>query len=305
MVCSNCGAVNPENAAFCQRCGASFAQVSPTEVAFSQHPVVDAAKRIGASKLFLVAAILLSVTLLLTGINTLFVDHDTLGELTSLAGELGVGENLGALDPEEVKGSSAVGALIGMLPSILLTAGVWMTYAAASDRTTSGMKTSGLTMIKVIMIVELVLLCVGTVVIEVLLSVAAGALFELGDTPSSAILGALIGMLQIAWVPILALMIVYIALMISTINKVKKTVTTGVAYYKASGFVAVVNFIMAAPVVAVAFFGGALQCISSLCSAATLVLFGILIFRYRSTLRPFAEMQTMPPVSPPEQNVQM
>ncbi len=294
MVCPNCGAVNADNNTFCEQCGAGLAQAQQPTAAYAPNPAVEAVKRLGASKLFLVAAILLSVTLLFNCINAIAGGDDAFAQITTAADQLGVGDAFGALDQQP----SVLGTLLGMLPSILIAVGVWMTYVAAANTTTSSMKTFGLTMIKVIMIISLVAICVLTVIAEIFLAIAAGAISQLGDSDAMTVGGAILTIVQVALIPAIALVIVYIALMLSTINKVKKTVTTGFAYYKASGFVAVMNFLSALGALSGAFGGSAFQAIASLCSAAALVLFGILIFQYRSTLRPIAEMQMMPPAAP-------
>lgn len=299
MVCPNCGAVNADNNTFCEQCGAGLAQAQPT-AAYAPNPAVDAVKRLGASKLFLIAAILLSVMLLFNCINAIVDSDNAFVQITTAVDQFGGDGAFGALDGQR---SSVPGVVIGMLPNILFVVGVWMTYAAAANTSTSGMKTTGLTMIKVMTIISLVLICLVTVLFEVVFALLGGTLAgllqsELSDPDAAMIANMAITVMQIFLIPIMALFIVYLALMISTINKVKKTVTTGVAYYKASGFVAVMNFLTALILLLSAFAGTPLQAIVLLCNAAAEVLFGILIFQYRSALRPIAEMQMMPPAAP-------
>lgn len=170
-----------------------------------------------------------------------------------------------------------------------------MIFVSAINRNSDGMKTSGLTMIKVINIIRLVCICVCLGIVEIIFIIAMvqsskgySALNDISSTAGS-IASAGIGVLLVLDLLIVAgfvIAILYYAKIIKSINTVKETITSGIMSNKVSSYVAILTFILAGfTLISVFFAGSALSVLSTLCSVVSMVCFGILIFKYRNTMR--------------------
>lgn len=323
MFCPNCGTQNDENVAFCKNCGTKLADSQPVndqnaaaqqpeaqpqpqvqssvnyaapimrvKPVRSSHPVINAIKEIGASPLFIVAVITFSCALLFSILNLFTKSSGVLYSIEGILNRLGI-SNLNSI-LWRINQFSIVSGFIALIPTMLYTVGLWLVFAAAQNRNNNGMSTSGLTMIKVLEIIALIFTCIGLAVVEIVcvfgIIMASNPNiygYDYGNDYMPAIstyasiilvavaIGALIGFI---------LAIVYHAKIISTINTVKSAIITGKADYKVSGFVAVMNFILAFFAVFGLFSGGFFNFLSGVCSVTALICFGVLIFKYRSAM---------------------
>lgn len=295
MFCKQCGTENTEGAVFCKNCGINLSapvqQSAPVYVApqpdikapRSSNPVLNVVKNIAASPLFLVAAIAFSLQILATILSSATAGALLEGAIYELLSEFG-GMDFYELY-EIMETISRIGSapfvictIIGLIPSMLICAGLWMTYGAGVSRASDSMKTSGLTMIKVITIIELVWSCVVLGVVDILLiiTIIAAASVEY-------MAGALVALCVFAFIiinAVVALNIVYYAKIVKSINTVKGTILTGRPSNALSGFVAVWSFIMAGFLIfslITNFFVSALSMTAFIC-------FGILIFKYKKEM---------------------
>lgn len=313
MFCPNCGYQNADGASFCQNCGTALAvqqayerpqQQNPpyqppvqphayAQAPRSTHPVLNVVKSKGASVPFLVAAIAFSAAALFSFLYSVSGNSfpQSLYRLASM------------LDLEELVWNfysaarfvTVFFAFLGMIPTVLLAVGIWMTYASAANRQDNGMKTAGLTIIKVITIISFVFICIalGLAEIAVLIAVISQANSYFS---SSEVIGALIGaMIGIAVGAVLV--ILYYVKLIQTINTMKMTITTGTPSDRISAYVAVIAMIsgvfsvistlissMSSIIYGVSF-SFLLPVLSALCSATACITFGVLLFSYRNAMR--------------------
>lgn len=295
MFCSNCGIENAEGSAFCKNCGKPLSQITPDYSApaytpaakppLSSNPVLNAVKKIAGSPLFLVAVIAYSLQILATLVSSVGTGAKVEMFLYSLLDEIGYAapfEFYEIVDAISRIGDIPyiIGTIIGLIPTILICVGLWITYSSAKNRMTDTMKTSGLTMIKVITIIQLVWACVVFALVELLLmlivvAVAAANVYEAGLI----IAGVVFVVLFVA--AAFALAIVYFAKIIKSIGVAKKTITTGIPSDKVSSYVAVWAFISAVCLV----FSLITSFIASAASMTAFICFGILIFKYKSAMK--------------------
>ena len=286
MFCSNCGIENAEGAVFCKNCGKNLTQPSaPVKVAkppLSNNPTLNVIKKVASSPLFLVAIIAYSVQILgsvivAAGSGPLFS-----GMIYNILYEFGADipyELYDILDGIAMAGSGPVivGTIIGLIPTILICIGLWITYASARSRLSSGMKTSGLTMIKVITIIQLVGDCLTLAAFEIFLmfAVVASAAEAYGFVVVIFVFIVILG------TAMYILQIIYLSKIVKSINTAKNTIATGVPSNKVSSFLAVWAFVSAAGFI----FSLPASFISSAAAITSLICFGLVIFKYKAEMR--------------------
>ncbi|GEM_PF-1482386 len=262
----------------------------------SAHPVLNAVKNLGASPLFMVAVIGFTVMVLFSLLGA-FVNNNSLYALLlpyeSQLNEFGLSVYTLSYYLGSLQSTFTVWKIIGLIPSILMLVGMWMTFVSARESRTGGMKTTGLTIIKVISVLALIGLCALTALLVVAALILLIALSNEGGVPTTA-LGAVIVIAMIA-VAVLVLYIVYYAKIVSTINTMKVTIATGCASDKISGYVGVIA-ILSGIRSALSIFSSAnvLELLATIGSATASIAFGIFLFRYRTTMRGFLNTYAQP-----------
>ena len=213
------------------------------------NPAVAAVKKTGGSALFLIATITYTVLLLLSLISafmpsTASTYADLLYEMTY---DYSVYEAVSAINT-----GSIVGALIGSIPTILITAGLWMIFGASKTKNPR-VSTGGFTMINVVEIFMLVLISIALAVVCIVMLVAALAMYETMSYASSWGFGAesAMGIASTAFIVVFVILIlfcvlaiIYYAKLVGSIRVIKKAANGIVAGRKISLFVIVINFIM-------------------------------------------------------------
>lgn len=258
----------------------------------AQRRVLDTVKSVCASPLFLIATILYSVSLLFSLVSII--------SASSVFGYY----------VEEYSIAFSSGGILGFLIGSLVAIGLWITYASAKNKFNIGMTTSGLTMTKVVVVIELVFICIAIgilLIAMIVIATFAGSLYSsnMFDLSVSNISSVYYGdsyganhsvpvysgfVIIIIYIAVLVISIIYYAKLIQTINAVKNAISNGRATNKASMFVVVFNFILGG----VAFIFSFVSLVSfnifgwlgSLCSAAVQIIFGILIIQFRSKMLP-------------------
>ncbi|PKM63031.1 MAG: hypothetical protein CVU97_02420 [Firmicutes bacterium HGW-Firmicutes-21] len=297
--CLKCGIQSEDNAVLCASCGAAFegqqdavknegintveapdanqyyAQYRQSVPSFAQNPTIAALKRAGSSTVFFIAVILYSVQILLSLIHAFIREPVSNTDIYSeFNEEIGV-------QFEKIQDALSTFALVVSIPTILICIGMWLFYASSRSRYDGPLPTTGLTMIKVINFIFLGFLLLFPFL--VFLTVLFG---NVDTEESSAVLIAIIAIIIFAIV--LTLPVIYIIGIINTINTLKKTIKTGMPSDKVSGFVGVMNFI-----IAVFFILTALAAIrtldivaifSNLLSAAFFILISIGLFAYKKEM---------------------
>ncbi len=314
MFCSHCGK-QVESGKFCPYCGNPLVPTVTQTEPVQQYPtyappytqpvfgspsssrVYDTIRSLAASPLFLVAAIAFTLTIVASLIFSQFTGtyiSEAFQDLqqTMLDAGLDVQEIPGQLE-NAARGTGILGTAISMLPTILIAAGIWMVYAAAKNRS-KPMSADGLTLLRVMQIIELVFLCFGAfmMILVFVMVMALAANYSSGGSRGEEILShtaPIIAIILVLALAIIVVAIVYMAKLIKTIKTMRDTVTTGVPSDKVSGFVAVILIIGAVIEIltglSVLGFGGWPATVLQLLNATCGICFGILILRYKKAMR--------------------
>ena len=276
---------------------------APIHPAVQITPVHKAIKALAGSPLFLVGAILTSLTLVLSVIQA-FIPVDYIHLISNFLQFLPM-ELRSSIDFEEIyaelyaaQSAGTVSTLISMIPTLIVSglgvAALWITFASGRDTKSPLLKTSGLTILKVLQIIGLVGL--GLLALMVVISlVIAGVVFAMISSEVSsyeramfnAVMWICISVLVIALID-LPVMIVYSLKVIGSLNAAKKSIDTGKAVKKASMFVAIVSFIGAA----IGIFNlygdfvltGWFSLLTGICSVGTQIVFGICIIQFNKKI---------------------
>lgn len=289
MFCPNCGREIPDGSV-CP-CSQSTAPL------LSTNPSVNVIKTVGSSTLYLVAAILYSVSTVLSVVTSAIGSSAIFDYLYELTG-VPISALAGSSAPEAV-----YGAIVAMVPSILIAVGMWLHHTTCRRTDTGNISTTGLTICKVISCINLVLVSLSAVVvIGVLVLVCAmsseisyfmmntfwflfTSVTDLNDFAMGLAVIALV--LIVICTIIFTLVIIYYAMLIKTINRIKNTAITGTPDNRISRYVIVLNYILAAFALISGFvtlFSAPLAGIASLASAGSLVLTSICMSRTRSQM---------------------
>lgn len=314
MFCPKCGTQNSDNSTFCQNCGAALkqeaaaintvpAQPQPDAQAYnrasqkplrSPYPAINILKNLGTSPVFLFAVIAFTVSL----IFSIFASFQTASSITDIVYQFSYQFDISfdySQYLDNIESLSYASIIIGMIPKIVAAVGLWLIFAAAAEKTSGGrMSTVGLTIMKVLQIIFLVLVClfaalflflIASVIVQ--LSVASRYTYEYGYSLIIVITAA------VFVCAIIALYIVYLSKVITTINTAKKVAVTGIANNKVSIFVAVFNFVMAGlSLLTLVNAYSFSNIIAVLGEIASLICFGVVIFNYKSAMTPLTMLPT-------------
>lgn len=180
---------------------------------------------------------------------------------------------------------SLVTAIISQVPSILIAIGLWMTYATAASKKDKPFNTSGLTMIKVIYVIELVAVCILLALCMVALLIAS-----ITSTSSEDAMLAFVSVLIIDVV--FGVIIFWLAMILKSLNAAKKAASEESGRHtgkNASAFIGVICYIGGVINIITAITSLASRSISGFCNcaigAAVQICFGVLIFRFRGEMK--------------------
>ena len=299
--CPKCGNKLDDSAMFCSQCGTSFEnpqsgasnpqpqggqqqnQQFRTIQQQVQNPVygpgIAAQRRVAMSMITLIAIGAYSASILFSFINSIVHGNSIMAYLYDLAYQLRINEMVRALNG--MTALNVLMAFIGLIPALLIALGLWMTYLSLTNKQSIPVKTEGLTIIKVVLMIEMVAMAL-VLVIGILISgfMFLGLLIE-GEEMAFAFFGALF-----VFAIILAFEILYYILAIRTVSTIMTTTKTGVPSDKVSLFIAVCAFITGAYNFIMMFVGFTfLKFLTGLCTTAALIGFGIIILTYRNEMK--------------------
>lgn len=201
------------------------------------------------SPLFLVATILLTLSVLFTSANTLNVDSMVSGILYQLP------STQARMMFSTYRGILLFTLIFSILLQLLCVLGLWLAFSAARSRK-SPVGTGGLTLIQSMVIVSVVLLGLAALIYAVLFVIACVALAAgsaaissgfSGDTSGAAVMGmgwAMMILVIVVVAAVFTLVFVYLGSALNTISRVKYTARTGKAGRPVSMFLIVMNFIL-------------------------------------------------------------
>lgn len=257
MFCEKCGKQNPENAAFCSNCGATMAtqpvNEQPTQQqnyeqsyqqprkVYSSNPVINAIKKVASSGVSLAAIICLTVCLAMSfiGVFSIAGSFDAVVETFEMFGldyrQIQMFDTI----MDVVESTTVASGIIALIPVIIVVIGFWLIFASARDTNNQGMKTAGLTVLKVMSIIQLVFFCIGMGLVLILLLIATFAVL----VESTAVGGIMFVIMLLAAGVFVVELLVYVKA-ISTINTIKASLLSGNNIAKISMYLIVMLYIM-------------------------------------------------------------
>lgn len=275
-ICPKCGSELFEDSAFCTKCGA---QLNIPEQA---NAVSRGMKKALTSPVALIAMIVYTIKVLLNIVSvcsgsgrasnedwlSYFVHDDTISVLS---------------------GVIVFGWIVCIIPMVLTVIGLWMIYASSVRRDDLYFSTSGMTVVKAAIIVDIALSSFMLFVSELALFSffeMAGSVFDNTDgsvSPGSARL--MIVVMMAGLMIFFAVLILYFAKALKTIKTMKIAAAGGAVSDNIPSFVAEFAIILGAARVIFMLLGGdALTLITGLCSTVALIAFGMFLLSCRKKM---------------------
>ena len=165
-----------------------------------------------------------------------------------------------------MSGMTMFTTVITLLPAMLIMAGIWLAFAAAKRNVLPGLASTGLTMVRIVVIVQLVFACIGLALVElicILVMVGVNTAASYYGSGGSAI-GIMI-LIMLLFAAVSAVQITYYLKLSGTIKRMKTALITGQADAKVSLYVEILCYI-----------SGALTAFGALGSLVSFSVFGFL-----------------------------
>jgi hypothetical protein len=306
--CTNCKAVNDDSSNFCQYCGSnSFEQQNPQQGYSGQSPNFQAfqnggqtinpaksvIKSIGSSTLFLSAVILFTVYVVFRFITELG------NVLTYSPEDLENSLNSFSLNIDSIASTSntynILYTILTYVPKILTCVGLWLVRKSCTDNTVTldakSIKFLRTTILVIFIATLLSLIMVGVFSINLLQNFDFETDFEYPfnygfDTEmSDSIISSTIAVIVFLIGGIITLMTFYYTKIMKTLGSIQNVIITGVASDYISMFVVVMNYIFAFFTFLSMFSSGVLGFFANGCFVAFLIIFSILLIKYRNEMR--------------------
>ena len=288
--CSNCGAVFDPDAPETMRAEAP----KPTAEDQKKAAVLSAIKSVGASPLFLIAIIAFTLMVVFDFISSF--------QTTGLAVE-GMQQLMGGSN-STLDAAGLVGLLIGSIPKVLVVVGLWFTYITARQQQVNSLPTTGLSMIRGVLLFEMVISILSMLAmiafifsnnIDVMVSVLMGVNLEMGLVHIPLFVRIFVVAI---FGGIGALLILYYVKLRSTLSGIRDSINRAEALpHEVSSFV-VVMFYIVGVVMALSFLGSlaglttamaelsVAEALSSLCTTVAYILFAVCLQTYKKRLMP-------------------
>ena len=289
----------------CQRCGREHAEGMQCICMTESAPVYmqtapDILKQVASSGKFLAAIILSIASIVLTVIGQIMLSSSFADQMVGFLRSLNLPQEyyyqvMGQLN--QLNGNTFQFISIPIMP-ILMVVGMLMLYFSAKRSAYGPFEAKGITLLKVLKILEIVGVALGAllfVLLAVLLGVFSASFmsteYGYGDTEGflAFAIGFLIG-IGIMLAIVFTLIIIYNAKCIKLFNSIKNTAETGNPQAQVSGYLIVMNWISAVSTALTAFGSLALSwpsTVASLCGAASLILITLLLTEYKRKMTEF------------------
>lgn len=304
MICPNCGREIPDGTV----CPCTLEAQAWT--ALSENPALNVIKTVGSSPAFLVMAVFLSVSALLTILSPLG-NSSSISSFYQAAYELGWDMDAIASMAEAMRSMTVFGAVVSSIPAILVAVSMWIHYATCRNRLSGNISTAGLTICKVLSYINLVWLCIAAFVVVAALVIVIIAIFAGSmafPSPSGYRSTYTAEEAQLAVVMVLAVFVLifglvlgmgigYQASIIRTINRTKTVAATGVADDRVSGYFTGMNYLVGASSILSGLFGlfsAPITGAAALFTGVAYILMSVLLNRYRKDMN----QVLYPPVQP-------
>lgn len=257
MLCPQCGKSVEDGTMTCPYCGASLQPNAQPEASApiytrppvadpppayqpayqsSEMPVIQLMRRMARSPVFLVPAIAYTCMVLFQIAATFFgVAQVSLDPVVTQTVETN------AFLQNIYTTSVTFSALpLSYIFSILAAVGIWMTFASAANQSGAPIKTAGLTLLRVLQIISLVVVCL---LVLLLFGAVAILISTLGSYDNTGAASALIVVVLLIAAVIVALAILYSVKTITTIECFRRSIRTGTPQGKISVYVAVMSIL--------------------------------------------------------------
>lgn len=305
MFCKDCGAQLSDDARFCPHCGSAQTVTPPAEAEEPAQSFADKVRATGKKLGFSTAFLIATICLTLVQVLGLFAFTPTDGISNVYQGIIPEFSTHPALD-----GMSPVMNFINALPGILIVLGLWITFFSCASRKNKA-NTSGLTMIFVVCLVQMVTTCL--TLLTSLIPVAAIYAGEYKLLLDEDFIEAIALTAGIVLLVVFVFALIYYIKLCATISNIRSTLKTGVPSKKVSRFVAIMCYIgggffilggiftlLSAGVMTLdGYYDGAvtyslhpvifLSAVTSLLTATAQIIFGALIFTYRRKMAALEE----------------
>ena len=235
-----------------------------------QNGTINVIRTMATSVLFLVGTIGYSVYVLFELLGSFTGGSELMSMMNRIMAESGAYSSMDYETMQILSGvfgsTSVISTLFSMIPTMVAVAGIWMVFAAAKQNKLPGIASTGLTMVRVIVIIELVFSCIAVfavAIIGLLVIIGTGSLAGYyGDGAPVVVILVLVMLVLLA---ICAIDVIYNVKLSGMIKRMKETLVTGRPNAKVSLFVEILCYL-----------GGAGSAISALTSLAGLSVFGFL-----------------------------
>ena len=190
--------------------------------------------------------------------------NSLLNNLGSVQGGYGMSDNYLQMYMGAYSGVSLLGTLISAVPVILLAVGMWLLFASAKGG--AGINLTGLAMIRVIVIIQMVCACITVVLVEIVCIVViagVGSIMSYLETGYEAGTIMILAMLVVAGIA--AAEIIYYLKLLKTIRTMKDTIISGMPDSRVSKYVEIFCYI-----------AGGFSGLSALFSLAGMSIYGFL-----------------------------
>lgn len=311
MLCPQCGKPVEDGAMTCPDCGAPLQQdaqqastprytAAPTPGPVpagnpQEPPVIQLMRRAARSPAFLVPAIAYTC-MVVCNLVAIFQNASpaTVDRYVAQLAPYGTNAQLESLSDtlSTALTASVGGSLVGYIPSILVAVGIWMTFASLRDESGAPIKTAGLTIIRVIQIIGLVLFGLAMVLVLILVGTILMMLNAYEDAGTMAGVGVVLALLLGG---IVVLAILYSVKTITTIDGFRRSIWTGKPQGKISTYVAVISILGGLLSLTSALTGNVFSALAGVASAVSGVGFGVFLFQYRDWLRSLEQQDTDAP----------
>lgn len=235
-----------------------------------QNGTLNVVRTMAASVLFLVGTIGYSAYVLFELLGSFTGGSEIMNMFNNIMAQSGAYSSMDYQSLQMLSGifgsTSVISTLFSLIPAMVLVAGIWMVFAAAKQNKLPGIAATGMTMIRVIVIIELVLSCIAVFAVA-----AIGFLVVLGMGSLAGYYGegtpvvVIMVLILIVILAVCAINIIYYVKLGGTVKRMKETMITGRPDTKVSLFVEILCYL-----------GGAGSAISALMSLVGLDIFGFL-----------------------------
>ena len=235
-----------------------------------QNGTLNVVRTMATSVLFLVGTIGYSAYVLFELLGSFTGGSEIMNMFNNIMAQSGAYSSMDYQSLQMLSGifgsTSVISTLFSLIPAMMLVAGIWLVFAAAKQNKLPGIAATGMTMIRVIVIIELVLSCIAVFAVA-----AIGFLVVLGMGSLAGYYGegtpvvVIMVLILIVILAVCAINIIYYVKLGGTVKRMKETMITGRPDTKVSLFVEILCYL-----------GGAGAAISALMSLVGLDIFGFL-----------------------------